>query len=533
MRCIVNINDINQIFKRYYSGLMGVATDGSYPENEYKQDRELILATSELNKLIPAEITQHYTAQNFRRAMQEKGGYAPRRQFITESLQPAVQYIDGLLNSNDSFSLNEDFYEMCEPIGNGGFGMVYKYRHKLLDMDFAIKVFEPVFVSQSEAIEGENRFFREAKMLFHLRHENIVSVYDIGRINNKPFIRLEYIDGQTLKSCMEKIGGVSFERSKKPIKGILAGLKYAHEIGVIHRDLKPSNVMITKDGTVKIIDFGISAYIEINDHTKLTKTGEELCGGLYQDPCLISQPSLRDVRSDIYSLGALWFFILTNRDPSTDARQVLLNSGNVTPAQADIVFRYLKSNADERFQNCKEIWELLFSEINVIERSKPKRFAATKNITNVTRMSIMKLLDEASNNYGNYNATVFWYNGELNDIDFLKRLYPLDTMASTDPRFKNFESDIIQHTINNDDWVRNWIFKDERLALINGEDDCLLRVLCEMFHPEVRDWRDETTKNISLYVLDSLNNLLGEDGYEIYEVDKISGRPVFSYRYCI
>ena len=270
----MDINDINQIFRRYYSGLIGVATDGSYPEDEYNKDRALLLANPELKKLIPAEITQHYTAQNFRRAIQEKGGYAARRQFITEALTPVMNYIDSLMSSNDSFSLNEGSYEMGESIGSGGFGMVYKYHHKLLDMDFAIKVFEPVFASQADALEGEKRFFREAKMLFHLRHENIVNVYDIGRTNGKPFIRLEYVEGQTLKNCTEKIGGVSFERSKKPIKGILAGLKYAHEIGVIHRDLKPSNIMIKKDGTVKIIDFGISAYIETDNHTKLTKAGE-------------------------------------------------------------------------------------------------------------------------------------------------------------------------------------------------------------------------------------------------------------------
>lgn len=524
--------EVNQILRRYYSGLIGVATDGSYSEAEYTQDREFILKNAELNKLIPTEITQHYTAQNFRRAMQEMKSYTARRQFITEALKPAINYVDSLISSNDSFSLNEEAYERGELIGNGGFGMVYRYHHNLLDMDFAIKVFEPVFVSQAETLEGEKRFFREAKMLFHLRHENIVNVYDIGRTNGKPFIRLECVEGQTLKSWIAKMGGVTFERSKKPIKGILAGLKYAHEIGVIHRDLKPSNVMINKDGIVKIIDFGISAYIETDNHTKLTKTGEELCGGLYQDPRLASQPSLRDVRSDIYSLGAIWFFILTNRDPSTDARQVLLDSGNVTPAQADVVFRCLTSNENERFQCCKEIWDLLFSESIEREYTSANRFTA-KNITNVTRRSIMKLLDEAGDDHGDNEAIVFWYSGEIGNINFLKRLYQLDTMPSTEPKYRNFESEIYQHTVNNHDWSWDWIFKDERLELTSGNDDCLLRFLSEMYHPEVRDWRDGQTKDISLWVLERLNSLLNEDGYEIYEVDKISGRPVFSYRYCI
>jgi hypothetical protein len=87
--------------------------------------------------------------------------------------------------------------------------------------------------------------------------------------------------------------------------------------------------------------------------------------------------------------------------------------------------------------------------------------------------------------------------------------------------------------MNNEDWPWNWVFEDERLGLVGGDDDCLLRFLCEMFHPEVRDWYNEKVKDISLGVLKQLNDLLGEDGYEIYEIDKISGRPVFSYRYCI
>ena len=529
----MNNVEADRILKRYYYGLMGKATDGTYPENEYKQDRAFIMSNPKLSNLIPTEVTQHFDSNNFRRVMQEKGGYRERRLFITEALTPAINYVEGLISGEDRFSFNEDSYEWGEHIDRGGFGKVYKYHHKLLEMDFAIKIFDPIFVSQEEAVEGEQRFFREAKMLFNLKHENIVSVYDIGRSNNKPFIRLEYVEGQTLRNCIEKMGGVTFERSKKPIKGILAGLKHAHGLGVIHRDLKPSNIMVKDDGTIKIIDFGVSAYIETDGHTKLTKTGEALFGGLYQDPRLISQPSLRDIRSDIYSLGALWFFILTNRDPSTDAMQVLSNSSNVTPAQADIVFRCLKSNADERFQSCGELWDLLFSENKDEEQSATNRFSVRK-ITNITRNSIRKLLDkEAPGNHGRYNPTAFWYSGDIGNVEFLKRLYQLDAMPSTDARFDTFEQDIIQHTVSNYDWDWDWIFTDERLGLINGDDDCFLRFLCEMFHPEVRDWRDTQIESISRMVLDHINNLLIDDGYEIYESGNISGRPVFSYRYCI
>ena len=115
-------------------------------------------------------------------------------------------------------------------------------------MDFAIKLFEPIFVSNQENIEGENRFFREARILFSLNHENIVRVYDIGRANGQPFIRMEYVDGYTLQDFVTKHGTVSFDRSVKPITALLSGLSYAHSVGIIHRDLKPTNFMVTKYG---------------------------------------------------------------------------------------------------------------------------------------------------------------------------------------------------------------------------------------------------------------------------------------------
>jgi len=134
----MNAHEICQVFRRYYLGLIEIATNGSYPETDYSHDRTFILANTELRKLIPVEISQHFTAQSFRVAVQEKGGYAIRRQFITKALTPAINYIDGLISEADSFSLNEDSYEMGEIIGEGGFGVVHKNHHKLLDMDFAI-----------------------------------------------------------------------------------------------------------------------------------------------------------------------------------------------------------------------------------------------------------------------------------------------------------------------------------------------------------------------------------------------------------
>jgi len=294
--------------------------------------------------------------------------------------------------------------------------------------------------------------------------------------------------------------------------------------------------MVQNDGGIKIIDFGISAYLETSDNTRLTKTGEQICGGSYQDPQLIATPSLRDVRSDIFSLGGVWFFLLTNRDPSPDAQRVLhnLSSDIITPAQADIILRCLNSDATQRFQSCDEIIGLLFPE-SISTEANSTVGKSTHQITNITRRDIFRLnwsriAVETDDVLYPYQFRVF---GELEQLAFLKRLYQLDAMPSNDTRFKDFEADIIQHTINNDDWDWDWIFADDRLELSSGDDDKLLRFLCELFHPEVRDWKNLQEREASYLALNQLNDLLKEDGYEIFESDKISGRPIFSYRYCL
>lgn len=426
--------------------------------------------------------------------------------------------------SIDSFSTNVDSYELGERLGHGGFGVVYKYRHKLLDHDFAIKMFEPVFVSNDENIEGEKRFFREAKVLFQLNHANIVRVYDIGRIKGRPFIRMEYVDGHTLQDFIALYSPVSFERSKKPIVALLTGLSYAHKAGVIHRDLKPSNVMVTKDGHFKIIDFGISAYIENENHSKLTKTGERVAGGQYTDPILMTNPKLRDVRSDIYSVGAIWYFLLTGQAPlGGDIRRTLLATDNTTELQAEIILKCIASNPKDRFQSCEEILEILQP---IKSESKVVVSAFSRALTELTREAIFDCLIERFHEL--INARIFYYYGRRDDLTFLKRLYDLKSMPSEDSRFHTFEEEIIQHTIANDDYEYGWVFDDDRLGLKSDNDEILLKFLCEMFHPMVRleksDWKN---------VLAEINELIKADGYEIYESEKISGRSVYSYRFCV
>lgn len=118
------------------------------------------------------------------------------------------------------------------------------------------------------------------------------------------------------------------------------------------------------------------------------------------------------------------------------------------------------------------------------------------------------------------------YHGRIDEIDFLQRLYPIASMPSTDPRFRNAQGDIWQHTVNNSDWDDCWVFTDERFSLLNGNDDeYLLKFLCEMFNPIVRDENGPW-----LEYLTEINNLLSKDGYELYINGMVLGRAVYSFR---
>lgn len=440
-------------------------------------------------------------------------------------------------DGTDAFSSNVASYQLGERLGNGGFGAVHKYHYKLLNYDFAIKLFEPVFASNEENLEGEKRFFREAKVLFQLNHKNIVRVFDIGRLEGQPFIRIEFVDGYNLQEFVEKYSTVSFERSLRPIKAILEGLAYAHKQGIIHRDLKPTNVMVTKDGQFKIIDFGISAYLEAEKYSKLTKVGESVIGGPFADPALMDNPKMRDIRSDIYSVGAIWYYLLVGLSPAGgDIRQTLLNTDKATPLQAEIILKCLSRQIENRFTSCEEIMSMITPvEQNPNDNTTPISMN-NKRITEITRDEIMQALIDTHNSdlecyvYGQYPQgqeyeRVFDFSGRKTLIDFLKRIYDFDKIPSQE---KSFEEELIRHTVRNNDYDYQWVFQDERLQWFTGNDELILKFICEMFHPVVRnekcDWQSVFTR---------VNDLLKIDGYELYEIHKISNRSVYGYRYYI
>ena len=264
---------------------------------------------------------------------------------------------DGSMALHELHALGEE----VESLGRGGFGEVYRYHHPYIDIDFAVKVFDPLFASEEDKVEGEKRFFREARMLFQLNHPNIVRIYDVGRIKGRPFIKIEYVPGKTLDKVQQQFSILPFANAGRAIKQVLAGLEHAHEKGIIHRDLKPSNIMVATDGwKCKIIDFGISAFMDTEGYTKLTKAGEQVAGGAYIDPILMEQPDLRDVRSDIYSVGAIMYFLLCGHAPGVEAEKYLRESNkSLNDKQIAIVMKALSMDIDNRYSSCGEMMEAI------------------------------------------------------------------------------------------------------------------------------------------------------------------------------
>ena len=280
--------------------------------------------------------------------------YAERRSYLRDQLSPLFNELEDL-----SVFGSSDF-EQCERLGAGGFGEVYRYRHKLLEMDFAIKIFSPIFPEDHH--NHLDRFFREARILFELNHPNIIRIYDVGEINKKPFIRMEYFNGLNLNEVLQKYGLLEPDRALRLISEIAKGLEHAHiEVGVIHRDLKPSNIMVAHPNQFRIVDFGLGVFVENDIVSRVTRTGDSIVGGYYTAPELTQNSKLVDQKCDIYSLGAIWYTMLVGFPPSgVNLDKVLKSECAISDDYAEALLRCLTDNS-QRYSSCTELLEILDS----------------------------------------------------------------------------------------------------------------------------------------------------------------------------
>jgi serine/threonine protein kinase len=210
-------------------------------------------------------------------------------------------------------------YRITEKLGEGGMGIVWKARDTHLDRFVAIKILPPEKVSDPER---KRRFVQEAKTASALNHPNIIHIYDIAESDGAPFIAMEYVLGKTLGELIGRKGLRVNDVLHYAVQ-IAGALDKAHSAGIIHRDLKPSNLMVTSDGLVKVLDFGLAKLTEptqgdsgetqtVRAGPPDTEEGVVLGTAAYMSPEQAEGKAI-DARSDIFSFGALLYEMVTGR----------------------------------------------------------------------------------------------------------------------------------------------------------------------------------------------------------------------------
>ena len=252
-------------------------------------------------------------------------------------------------------------YEILERIGSGGMSVVYKALCHRLNRYDAIKILRDDLSADGESRE---RFQAESQAIAMLSHPNIVSVYDVGHLDDMEYIVMELVDGITLKQYMQKKGALSWKETLHFSIQIAKALAHAHEKGIIHRDIKPQNIMLLKDGTIKVADFGIAEL-----QSSLSGSSDQAVGSVHYMAPEQAKGAVADARSDIYSLGVVMYEMLTGALPYTgDTPEEIaikhINGNPVSPHELaedvpvkleEITLRAMSSDLQSRYQSADEM----------------------------------------------------------------------------------------------------------------------------------------------------------------------------------
>jgi serine/threonine protein kinase len=208
-------------------------------------------------------------------------------------------------------------YKVLERLGSGGMGSVYLCEHKLMRRRVAVKVLP---TAKADDPSSRERFYREARAVAALDHPNIVRAYDIDQDDNLHFLVMEYVDGASLQEVIKKTGAMDVSRAAHYIRQAAQGLQHAHETaGLVHRDIKPGNILVDRNGTVKILDMGLARFFHDEEDILTKKYDENVLGTAdYLAPEQALDSHAVDIRADIYSLGATFYFCLTGRTPFSE-----------------------------------------------------------------------------------------------------------------------------------------------------------------------------------------------------------------------
>jgi len=255
-------------------------------------------------------------------------------------------------------------FEILECLGRGGMGVVYKARQPKLNRVVALKILAPEKVAEPKFAE---RFEREAQALARLNHPNIVTVYDFGETDGLYYLTMEFVDGVSLRHLLQT-RRLAPQEALIIVPKICEALQFAHDHGVVHRDIKPENVLLDKSGRVKIADFGIAKIVGVTplDSTDAenlaakpgqgTLTQDQVLGTPhYMAPEQVEKPQSVDHRADIYSLGVVFYEMLTGELPLGKFQPPSSRKVEVDVRLDDVVLRALEKDPQRRYQQVSQV----------------------------------------------------------------------------------------------------------------------------------------------------------------------------------
>ncbi len=260
-------------------------------------------------------------------------------------------------------------FRIIKPIGQGGMGTVYLANQVSLNREVALKLMSPQIATNPDAVE---RFLREARVAAAVNHPNVISIIDVGHAEGQVYMALELVTGGDAAQLTQRLGGTLPEtRALELLVDCARGLQALYEARLVHRDLKPSNIFITKDGAAKLGDLGLAR--SENGDDRLTVTGHLVGTPAFMSPEQASGEDTIDIRSDIYSLGATLFALITGRQPFIGNSPVAVAAKALTQPAPDprsivptlsaqisnIVLRAMAKAPQDRFQTPQELREAL------------------------------------------------------------------------------------------------------------------------------------------------------------------------------
>lgn len=313
----------------------------------------------------------------------------------------------------DPQQLQEHFenLEILELLGQGGMGAVYKARQRSLDRLVALKILSPQLTNDPSFAQ---RFTREARTLARLTHPNIVMVFEFGTVGQLHYLVMEYVDGVDLRNGMRN-KSLEPDQALRVVQQVCSALQYAHDEGVVHRDIKPENILLGLRGEVKIADFGLAKLIrnETLEHS-LTGTRQVLGTRNYMAPEQIEKPEHVDHRADIYSLGVVFYELLTGELP-LGRFAVPSEKAEVNTQLDDVVLRALEKEPARRYQQASQVQTAVES-ISEVPRPAESPAAARPPVSG----KFQRLPFTITNLYGGLAVAhgIAHFDGEVVELEF-------------------------------------------------------------------------------------------------------------------